>query len=86
VNRTPANRRRSVEEEEAFGRQTMTAPVVQPKGPEAVKSVAFNFKMTKDNHQRLLALRRSEDRSIQWLLDKIVWSGVSEWEKKGGAE
>lgn len=48
---------------------------------KAVASVGFNFKMTPENHQRLKALCSKEERSIQYMLNKIVWAEISRLEE-----
>jgi len=45
------------------------------------KEVAFPFRMTTINRNRLKALADRDDRSMQYLLDKIVWPAVEELER-----
>jgi predicted HicB family RNase H-like nuclease len=81
--RTTPNRRvagtaldREIEE---FARQAATAPLVIEPRKEAA-SVGFNFKMTPTNHARLKRVAEAEDRSLQNLLNTIVWPAIAEKE------
>jgi hypothetical protein len=46
--------------------------------------VGFNFKMTPTNHARLKRLAEHEDRSLQNLLNTIVWPAIAEKEDELG--
>ncbi|MET3922499.1 hypothetical protein ABIB26_003459 [Arthrobacter sp. UYEF20] len=45
-------------------------------------SVGFNFKMTPTDHMRLKAVCAQEERSIQYILNRIVWPAIADLEKK----
>ncbi|WP_211882349.1 hypothetical protein [Pseudarthrobacter albicanus] len=45
-------------------------------------SVGFNFKMTPTDHMRLKAVCAKEERSIQYILNKIVWPVIADLEKE----
>lgn len=50
------------------------APTPIPSGSRT--TVGFNFKMTPEDHARLKELCAREERSIQYMLNKIVWPAV----------
>lgn len=62
---------------EEFSRQPLEAA---PARKEAA-TVGFNFKMTPSNHARLKRLAEHEDRSLQNMLNLIVWPAIAEREK-----
>jgi hypothetical protein len=80
---------------EEFSRSASTAPEpaesIPPLSRSAEKvplrertaaTVGFNFKMTPEDHQRLKALCAKEERSIQYMLNKIVWPTVERLERE----
>lgn len=80
---------------EEFSRSASTAPEPVESSPQAVAglqdarvatrggaTVGFNFKMTPEDHQRLKALCAKEERSIQYMLNKIVWPAVERMERE----
>lgn len=72
---------------EQFGHEAATVPEQQqaPSAPATAASratVGFNFKMTPEDHRRLKELCASEERSIQYMLNKIVWPAVESMQKK----
>lgn len=83
MNRIPANRRRE-EEMEAFGRQPETAPAQME--AEEKSSIPFHYKMAPSKHKRLAELAKAEDRSMQWVLNRIVTEGLERWGKEGGTK
>lgn len=70
-----------------FSHEAATVPEQQPAPPAPVSSasratVGFNFKMTPEDHRRLKELCAREERSIQYMLNKIVWPAVESMQKK----
>ncbi len=55
-------------------------PAETPAKRRPATSVGFNFKMTEEDHRRLKALCAKEERSIQYMLNKIVWPAVDRLE------
>lgn len=55
---------------------------VSAKPLKVATSVGFNFKMTPEDHRRLKALCEREERSIQYMLNRIVWAAVTELEQE----
>lgn len=57
------------------------APVVPAAAPQAeeAKSKGFNYRMTPTRHATLDALRKEDDRSFQWMLDKLIDLGMEAW-------
>lgn len=53
---------------------------IQPRKEAA--SVGFNFKMTPTNHARLKRAAEAQGRSLQNLLNTIVWPAIAELEKE----
>ncbi|MGP4991727.1 hypothetical protein ACTXJX_13215 [Glutamicibacter ardleyensis] len=86
ANVTPNRRRPTMDPElekriEQFGHEAATVPETQPipATPASASSratVGFNFKMTPEDHRKLKALCAREERSIQYMLNKIVWPTV----------
>lgn len=58
-------------------------PVVglAPPARKETASVGFNFKMTPTNHARLKRVAEHEGRSLQYVLNLIVWPAIAEREK-----
>lgn len=87
-----------VEEEiERFSQEASTVPervpataapapasVPVPSGTRA--TVGFNFKMTPEDHKRLKELCAREERSIQYMLNKIVWPAVDAMQNDRGLQ
>jgi predicted HicB family RNase H-like nuclease len=69
---------------DSWSRQPVAGPplVVEPR--REATSVGFNFKMTPTNHARLKRLAEHEDRSLQNLLNTIVWPAIAEKEDELG--
>ncbi|HEX9087080.1 MAG TPA: hypothetical protein VF867_06100 [Arthrobacter sp.] len=67
---------------EEFGLAAVVAPqlVVRPR-PESA-SVGFNFKMTPTDHARLKRVAEYKGRSLQKVLNMIVWPAIAEIEKE----
>lgn len=59
-----------------WARNTTTAPQ-----PKEKLDKAYPFRMTESQHKRLLALSKREDRSVQYLLAKVVWPAIEELER-----
>lgn len=86
ANVTPNRRRQPADPEpekkiEQFSHEAATVPEQQQTtsstaSPTSWATVGFNFKMTPDDHQRLKELCAREERSIQYMLNKIVWPAV----------
>ncbi len=91
ANVAPNRRRREAvdpemeERIERFSQEASTVPERQPVPPKPVPApapsrsrttVGFNFKMTPEDHMRLKELCAREERSIQYMLNKIVWPAV----------
>lgn len=87
-----------VEEEiEKFSQEASTVPQRAPKAPEPTPAstpipagsratVGFNFKMTPEDHKRLKELCAREERSIQYMLNKIVWPAVEAMQNDTGQQ
>lgn len=80
---------------EEFSRGASTAPEPAEGSPQVAgnprdakpatrgaATVGFNFKMTPEDHRRLKALCAKEERSIQYMLNKIVWPAVERLERE----
>lgn len=91
ANVAPNRRRQATNPElekriERFGQEAATVPAPQPAPAPSVPpvsraSVGFNFKMTPEDHRRLKELCAREERSIQYMLNKIVWPAVDALQK-----
>jgi len=44
---------------------------------------SYPFRMTTAQHKRLMALAERDDRSVQYLLAKVVWPAIEELERRG---
>jgi predicted HicB family RNase H-like nuclease len=83
---TKPNPRRHVQDAElerrieAFAQEAVTATVVRPAKEAA--TVGFNFKMTPTNHARLKRMAEHEGRSLQNLLNTLVWPALTELESE----
>lgn len=83
--RTTPNHRRHVTGDveaqiDSWSLEPVAAPLVIEPRKEAA-SVGFNFKMTPTNHARLKRAAEAEGRSLQNLLNTIVWPAIDEREK-----
>lgn len=65
-----------------------TAPIIEDKrattdNKQVVepKSKGFNYRMTPTRHKIINELRQEDERSFQWMLDKLVERGIEEWKK-----
>jgi predicted HicB family RNase H-like nuclease len=83
--RTQPNHRRALTpaieaEIDSWSLESGAAPLyIQPRKEAA--SVGFNFKMTPTNHARLKRAAEAEGRSLQNLLNMIVWPAITEREE-----
>ena len=94
ANVTPNRRRPPADPElekkiEQFGHEAATVPEQRqassgPELPAPKATVGFNFKMTPEDHRRLKELCAREERSIQYMLNKIVWPAVERLQKEVG--
>lgn len=94
ANVTPNRRRRPADPElekriDRFSHEAATVPEQQqaPSAPASAASratVGFNFKMTPEDHKRLKDLCAREERSIQYMLNKIVWPAVERMQNEAG--
>lgn len=97
----PPNRRREAANAETearierFSQEAATVPVQKPTPPQpapaptpsgARATVGFNFKMTPEDHARLKELCSREERSIQYMLNKIVWPAVDAMQADAGQQ
>lgn len=57
---------------------TPVVPTAAPQAEEA-KSKGFNYRMTPTRHARIDAMRKEDDRSFQWMLDKLIDLGMEAW-------
>lgn len=64
------------------GPQVAVSPQDAKPAMRGAATVGFNFKMTPEDHQRLKALCAKEERSIQYMLNKIVWPAVERLERE----
>lgn len=60
---------------------TSVVPAAAPQAEEA-KSKGFNYRMTPTRHAMIDAMRKEDDRSFQWMLDKLIDLGMEAWKKK----
>jgi hypothetical protein len=49
---------------------------------EESKSKGFNYRMTPSRHKVIDELRRPDERSFQWMLDKLIDLGIESWNKQ----
>ncbi|WP_417235502.1 hypothetical protein [Arthrobacter sp.] len=94
ANVTPNRRRQATDPElerriEEFSHEASTVPEpsheASPRTSSAARAtVGFNFKMTPEDHKKLKDLCAREERSIQYMLNKIVWPAVDKMQ--GDAE
>lgn len=73
---------------EAYSATPDIAPVASALAPQTVpakeaKSKGFNYRMTPTRHAQINAMRKGEDRSFQWMLDKLIDLGIEHWERGG---
>lgn len=72
-----------------------TAPEAAPQAPlaavpapaptppaEEPKSKGFNYRMTPTRHATIDAMRREDDRSFQWMMDKLIDLGMEVWKNR----
>lgn len=89
-----SNRSRDLDpEKEAKLAAFSAAPDVAPKGTEPPvaapqtapaeepKSKGFNYRMTPTRHAQINGMRKADDRSFQWMLDKLFELGIEQWEQ-----
>lgn len=94
ANVTPNRRRPPADPElekriDQFSHEAATVPDPQqtttaPASPASRATVGFNFKMTPEDHKRLKDLCAREERSIQYMLNKIVWPAVENMQSEDG--
>jgi hypothetical protein len=56
-----------------------TMPAASSTAEEEPKSKGFNYRMTKSRHAMIDAMRKEDDRSFQWMLDKLIDLGIEAW-------
>ena len=93
ANVTPNRRRPPADPElekriDQFSHEAATVPAPQQipaasASPTSRATVGFNFKMTPEDHKRLKDLCAREERSIQYMLNKIVWPAVESMQSEG---
>lgn len=95
MTKPPLSRRRQLDPEreariEAFSAAPDTAPEVAVEPPAAApqtppvkepKSTGFNWKHTPTLHREIDAMRKADDRSFQWMMDKLIELGMEQWEQ-----
>ncbi|MGP4969110.1 hypothetical protein [Glutamicibacter ardleyensis] len=94
ANVTPNRRRPPADPElekriDQFSHEAATVPDPQQTttasaSPASRATVGFNFKMTPEDHKRLKDLCAREERSIQYMLNKIVWPAVENMQSEDG--
>lgn len=57
------------------------APAPTPLAEEP-KSKGFNYRMTPTRHATIDAMRREDDRSFQWMMDKLIDLGMEAWRNR----
>lgn len=59
-------------------------PAKQSASPtaEEPKSKGFNYRMTPTRHAKIDAMRKEDDRSFQWMLDRLIDLGIEAWEAR----
>jgi hypothetical protein len=68
---------------EEFALQADTlAAVPHPHAAKPKKDKAYTFRMTEASLERLRAAALREDRSIQWIFDRVLLPALDEHEKK----
>ncbi|MDO5867112.1 MULTISPECIES: hypothetical protein [Paenarthrobacter] len=60
---------------------TPAVPAAAPLAEEA-KSKGFNYRMTPTRHAMIDAMRKEDDRSFQWMLDKLIDLGMEAWKDR----
>lgn len=60
---------------------TPVVPAAAPQTEEA-KSKGFNYRMTPTRHAMIDAMRKEDDRSFQWMLDKLIDLGMEAWKNR----
>lgn len=73
---TPDTAPEAAAEEPAAAPATAAAPVEEP------KSKGFNYRMTPTRHAAIDAMRKEDDRSFQWMLDKLIDLGIEAWNER----
>lgn len=68
---------------EEWSLEAVTAPTPAEPAKKEAATVGFNFKMTPSNHARLKRLAAREGRSLQNVLNLIVWPAIAEREREG---
>lgn len=58
------------------------AATAAPHKAEEPKSKGFNYRMTPTRHAEINAMRKEDDRSFQWMMDKLIDLGIEAWEKR----
>ena len=101
ANVPPNRRRREIADAEtearieSFSQEAETLPARTPTPPKPATApapsgsrttVGFNFKMTPEDHARLKELCAREERSIQYMLNKIVWPAVDAMQEDIGRQ
>lgn len=92
------SRRRRLDPEEdariaAFSANPATAPEAPPtpRTPDTVpgapqaeeaKSKGFNYRMTPSRHAKINAFRKEDERSFQWMMDKLIDPGIEAWNQR----
>lgn len=66
--------------EVAAAPSTLVVPAAAPQAEE-VKSKGFNYRMTPSRHAMIDAMRKEDDRSFQWMLDRLIDLGVEAWKR-----
>ncbi|MEZ2373421.1 hypothetical protein [Arthrobacter sp. RCC_34] len=95
MTKPPLSRRRQLTPEqeariEAYSAVPDTAPEAATEPPaaapqtppaEEVKSKGFNYRMTPTRHAQINAMRKADERSFQWMMDKLMELGIEQWEQ-----
>jgi len=69
-------------EEFALQADTLTAVSPPPHAARARKDKSYTFRMTEATLERLRAAGVREDRSIQWIFDRVLLPALDEHERK----
>lgn len=82
--RIQPNHRRAISPEieaeiDSWSLEPTTAPV-KPRREAA--SVGFNFKMTPTHHAQLKRVAEAHDRSLQYILNTVVWPAIAKMEEE----
>jgi len=81
--RTQPNHRRHVDAVALEKWSLEAGAVTVPEKPrKEAASVGFNFKMTPTHHAQLKRVAEAHDRSLQYILNTVVWPAIAKMEEE----